>query len=65
MISAYLSILKSDYKKFEISARMAGVTLSDKESDPKDKTRYRVLAVADSPRNFYHLGRQFQYMAIK
>lgn len=62
MISTYLSILKSDYKKFEISARMAGATLSDKKSDPKDKTRYRVLVAADSARNFFFLGKQFRHL---
>lgn len=61
MTSTYLSILKADYEQFETSARMAGVTLSDRETDPQDNTRYRVLATADSGRNFYHLGRQFQY----
>lgn len=62
MISTSLSILKGDYKQFKASARIAGVTLSDRKTDPADKTRYRVLVATDSARNFYHLGRQFQYI---
>lgn len=65
MIQAYLSIPKATYRQFSLSARMTGVTLSDKEPDPVDCTRYRVLAAADSARNFYHLGRQFQHLIDK